>query len=371
MSGNNLQERIIYKVVNSFFAVPEKQLPAEFDPGNILIVRQHNQFGDMLAGVSLFRGIKEKYPGCKITLLAGPQNFYGVEKNKFIDRLFVFRKKMLWNPLYLKKLSNVLRDNYDLVIVPVTVSVSFTSNLISRFSDAEYRIGPSSLNGVKNKSAFLFNVRENIDWKLQPDSNVAERILDIVRRLGISPSTYKSEITFDAEDVRKAGDFIRSLDLPPGKLLIGLHVGAGKDQNRWSLKKYVELIDMLDSSYNATFYFTGSSTDKEEINFMKKNLLVNAGYFLNRKITEVAALVSFSDLFISNDTGIMHAAGTTDTPQLSIFGPTNPYNWAPIGGNKYFIRKSELIDDITTNDVFDMCKVIIGRTAARVKRESV
>ena len=68
-----------------------------------------------------------------------------------------------------------------------------------------------------------------------------------------------------------------------------------------------------------------------------------------------------SDLFISNDTGIMHVAGTTETPQISIFGPTNPFNWAPIGINKYFIRKSELIDDVSVEDVYHLCEMILSK----------
>src|SRR5690606_25016899 len=83
--------------------------------------------------------------------------------------------------------------------------------------------------------------------------------------------------------------------------------------------------------------------------------------FVNRTIPEVAALISRSDLFISNDTGIMHVAGTTETPQISIFGPTNPFNWAPIGKNKFFIRRSELIDDVSVQDVFDLCKILLTR----------
>jgi heptosyltransferase-2 len=56
----------------------------------------------------------------------------------------------------------------------------------------------------------------------------------------------------------------------------------------------------------------------------------------------------------------MHVAGTTNTPQISIFGPTNPLNWAPIGENKYYIRKSDLIDDVLLEDVYGLCKSILG-----------
>ena len=108
-------------------------------------------------------------------------------------------------------------------------------------------------------------------------------------------------------------------------------------------------------------YLTGSSSDNEEINYVIKNVPFKLGCFLNKSIPEVAALISKSTLFISNDTGIMHVAGTTNTSQISIFGPTNPLNWAPIGENKHYIRKSDLIDDIMLEDVYELCRSILDR----------
>jgi hypothetical protein len=32
---------------------------------------------------------------------------------------------------------------------------------------------------------------------------------------------------------------------------------------------------------------------------------------------------------------------------------------APIGMNKYFIRKSELIDDVSVEDVYRLCEIIL------------
>ena len=54
-------------------------------------------------------------------------------------------------------------------------------------------------------------------------------------------------------------------------------------------------------------------------------------------------------------------AGSTNTPQISIFGPTNPFNWAPIGENKYFVRKSELIDD-----VFSLCNILLAKSRKEI-----
>jgi heptosyltransferase-2 len=245
--------------------------------------------------------------------------------------------------------------------VPVTVSISFTSNLLCRLSNSKIRIGPKSLDGRPNESAYLFDKLVDIDWRKYPDSNVADRILDIVRPFGINTNNFNSEINFDESDVKSASEFLASISSNSEDTVIGFHCGAGKKQNRWSLLKYVELIKLLDQDYKPKMYLTGSDSDHEEISYLKNHLPIKLGLFINKSIPEVAALISKSNLFISNDTGIMHVAGTTSTPQISIFGPTNPLNWAPIGENKYYIRKSDLIDDVILEDVFYLCKNILMR----------
>lgn len=345
----------------SFGLVPEGSI--QRTPKNFIIIRQHNQLGDLLAGVSLFRAIKETYPQSNITLIVSPANYSGIIKNKFVDSIFVFDKKKIYNPLYFARFIKLLRKRYDVAIVPVVVSISFTSNLLARIANAKVRIGAEKLNGKTNDSSYFFDRRVVLDWRKHPDSNVSERSLDIVRPFGINTNNFKSEISFDAHDEKAAEEFLISLGCN-NEALIGLHVGAGKAQNMWSLNKYAELIKRLNEKYKAKFYLTGSRTDKEVIAFISKRLNFSVGYFLNRQIPEVAALISKSDLFISNDTGIMHVAGATNTPQISIFGPTNPFNWAPIGENKYFIRKSELIDDVEVEDVFKMCQLILSARTA-------
>jgi heptosyltransferase-2 len=361
MAKDSIFSSTIYAAFRLMFGVKENHSTKLNSPKKFLIVRQHNQLGDLLAGVSLFRAIKETYTDSHITLILSPVNYPGLIKNRFIDRMFVFDKKKLFSPAYLSQLWKLLRENYDLAIVPVVVSISFTSNLIARLSKSKTRIGPASLNGDKNKSDYFFDRRVHLDWKKEPDSHVAERILDLVRPFGINTENYRAEINFDSVDSSVADKFIESSFKTKKKFLAGLHIGAGKFNNRWPVKNFAGLIKKLNENYSANFYLTGSQADEEAIEFIKNNSDVALGFFLNKPIAQVAALISKSDLFISNDTGIMHVAGTTDTPQVSIFGPTNPFNWAPIGPDKHFIRKSELIDDVTVNDVYQLCDVLLKK----------
>jgi len=359
MAGKSFTSTFLLSILKKYFSLKENPSKELGDVSKILVIRQHNQLGDLLAGVSIFRALKERYPNAHLTLIASKDNYQGAVKNKFIDRLYVFHKTKMFNLFKLYSFIHFLRESYDLVIVPVTVSISYTSNLMARISKSKIRIGPNSLDGNINESSFFFDRRVDVDWRKYPDCNVAEQILEIARPFGIDTKDFRSEISFDQSDISAAKEFLLNNAATQNSKLIGLHVGAGKIPNRWSLNKFVELIRVLNNKYDCSFFLTGSDADKEALDYVTKNLKIVLNKYINRPIPKVAALISLTNLFITNDTGIMHVAGATDTPQISLFGPTNPFNWAPCGKNKIFIRKSDLIDDISVDDVLKVCKSLL------------
>ncbi|MGD8781851.1 MAG: glycosyltransferase family 9 protein [Ignavibacteria bacterium] len=359
MPGPTLFSRFFSYITKLFFNTKEKEYKNTVPPKSILIVRQHNQFGDMLASVSLFRAIKDTYPKSHLTVIVSPDNYYAITKNKYVDEYHIYDKRKIYKRRYFAEFWRVIRKGYDLAIVPATVSISFTSCLIARLSKSEYKIGPASLNGRQNLYSFFFHKKVNLDWRKYPDAHVSDFIQDIIRPLGIFTKNFASEITYDKVDKDNVKIFLKENNVNKESLLIGLHIGAGKPRNRWSMQKFCDLIDRLKDYSPTKVYITGSDSDKNEISFIKEKFPGEILYFLNRSIPELAALISISDLFITNDTGIMHVAGATHTPLVTIFGPTNPFNWAPIGQNKYFIRKSELIDDVEVDDVFKLCEKLL------------
>ncbi|MBN1638657.1 MAG: glycosyltransferase family 9 protein [Ignavibacteriales bacterium] len=370
MRRKNILSLLVLKFFKLFFRVKENPSKDIGNPKEILIVRQHNQFGDLLASTSMFLAIKEKFPECNITIIVSPQNCNAIGKNVLIKEKFVFNKKKLFNLNYLTKLLKTLRKGYDISIVPVTISISFTSNLLSRLSKAKIRIGPKSLNGKINDSAFFFDRRIDMNWDKNPKRYVADYGLDILRPFGIDIKNYQIVITTDEEDNIESQKFIEEIRFEKGEILIGLHVGAGKIQNRWDTGKFSSLIILLKGKYKVKFYFTGTDADFEQIQDINNKLNFHIPSFLNKNISETASIISKSHLFITNDTGIMHVAGSTDTPQISLFGPTNPEQWSPIGKKKYFLKVSENINSISIEEVFGKCKNILEKEAFEKTRLS-
>ncbi len=366
MAVKNSFSKILLSIIKLFFSVKEILSDNLGEIKSVLIVRQHNQLGDVLAGISFVRAIREKYPNAEINFVLSPQNYKALVGNKNINSFFVFDKKKIFNISYLLSFIKYIRKGYDCCFVPVTVSISFTSNFIARISKSKTRVGANSLNGEINSSNFLFDRRIDLDWRKHPDSHYADRILDLIRPFGLDTKNFKTEIFFNQVHQREAEKFISSiktnskenLEKNTETKMIGIHPGAGKPQNIWNLDKVISLIKKLKSDYNYNLYIEGTDADKNELDYIKAQL-VEIPEFRNKSIHETAALIELSDLFITTDTGTMHIAGSTKTSVISLFGPTNPYNWAPIGENKYFIRKSDLIDDIEVEDVIKLVKKIL------------
>ncbi len=343
--------RAFYRLL---FSPPAYDPDQEKQPAKILIIRQHNQLGDLLASTSLFRAIKAKYPESNITLVVSPANKDAVAKNKYIDRVVVFNKgKHIW-PVEFFRFLSVLREGYDWVLVPVTVSISFTSNLMAGIANAKLKVGPKYLDGKYNEADLFFNKKVVLDWRNHPDMHIADRILDIVKPIGIEPAGYSPEVSFDPVDEAFADQFLNHFEELRTRPVIGLHTGAGKLPNRWYYGNFVSLIRKLREKHDACIYLTGSTADLAIIDQIREELPFTVLTCIDRSIPEVAAVIARSDLFITNDTGIMHVAGSTATPQISLFGPTNPFVWAPMGANKVFLQRSDIIDNIT---VAEVCEV--------------
>lgn len=357
---------MIKKLLNCFFKLlfkkkEIKNRTIDFEIKKVLIIRQHNQFGDMLASVSLFRAFKEFNHKIEISVLASPQNFYAVTSNKYIDNLFIFDKSKFINPYYLVNIYKFLRKNYDIVVVPATVSMSFTSNLIARLSNSKIRVGPKSLDGIINESAYFFDRRIDLDWRLNPDSHVSDFLLDIIRPFGITTNNYKSQISWTVKEEQYSNELIAKLKTDKNKLIFGFHIGAGKPQNRWNLDNFILLIEKLKKKYDFEILVTGSKSDKEEIDYFKNKINCKVNYIIDKTIPQLAAIIDKCNIFVTNDTGVMHVAGVTKVDQISLFGPTNPYNWAPIGCNKIFLKKSIIISEISVDDVYQTIEKLLEK----------
>ncbi len=366
----NLLKKILK---TDLIAIVDKSDKLKIDLGDvkkILVIRQHNQLGDMLCAVPLLRALRQRFPSAKITLITSPVNYEVMKDNPYIDEVLNFNKvEFLKSPRKFFDFIKKIKSDFDIAIVPSTVSISTTSNLLAYISKAKTRIGPKSIDGKENPTSFLFNYQVILDWRNEQMKHQTERNLDIVRPFGIDTEDLSYVIPSFDGDRKFAREFLKERE--KFNFVIGYHPGAGKVPNRWDALKFAELAIKLAEKFNALTLITAGPMDDEPVKKMIDEIEGKLKYLVlkNEKISRIVAVIESIDLFITNDTGIMHVAGATQTPVISLFGPTNPYQWSPLNRDKFFIwSRTGNINDITVEQVYNLAKEILLKKTSIPKK---
>lgn len=314
----------------------------------------------MLCVVPLLRALREKYPDVYLVLMTSPVNHEVIVNSRYINKVINYDKREFlgrgfagWKNLlaYVKKLRD---EQFELAIVPSTVSTSFTSDLFAFLSGAPVRIGVSSLNDVENPSGFFFNAPIPLNWMATPHRHQTLRNLDVAELLGLSVSKLHLEITLDSNEQTIANQ-LKFSRLEQEKKVIVYHPGAGKTANRWDAKRFAFVANTLAQELNVSTAITWGPMDDEPVSEMIQLLSVPYTLIKGKTIREVATILSTVALVISNDTGIMHVAAAVGIPVLSLFGPTDAEQWAPIGvKNRYIQGTDRNINNISADEVL-MC----------------
>jgi ADP-heptose:LPS heptosyltransferase len=334
---------------------------------NVLIVRQHNQLGDMLCSVMLFAAIRKKFPDAKITLVASPINYEILfsEINPYIDDVLVYDKSTFLHLLRFFK--NLRNKNFDIGIVPSTVSVSRTSHFINYFSGAKIRVGVKRINDKYNKVEFLLNIKSSFDWDVRK-LHQTDRNLEIGKQIGCSLTPEEKKkviIKLSKEELSFAENFIKSNFSNNSKKIIAFHPGAGKKPNRWGEKNFVNLIEKLYNKFNCYILITSGSIDKEITDKIKNELTakkINCTILEDTPIRKVGAVILKTNLYITNDTGTMHVASFVNSKVIGLFGPTNGYEWGPLNENGAYIQsRTPNINDITVKEVFEKAGELLNK----------
>ncbi|MCB2205445.1 glycosyltransferase family 9 protein [bacterium] len=368
-------KRLLFGFVRLFVHVRKVTTVPRNSVKNILVVRQHNQLGDMLCAVPLFRALRTTYPNAHIALLARPLNSEILRGAPFLDEIIVYDKnKFIRSPFQVWRFGRALRRRkFDLAITPATVSMSVTSDVLTFFSRADRRIGPGSLNGKSNLTAYYYNVKVDLDWRRDPTRHQTQRNLDIASILVLDPVSPELEIGLSEEEIAQGKETI--MQKSGGRdIVIGFHPGAAKIPNRWDALRFAEIANRCAEIYGAFIVITAGPDDDAPLHEMTLNMPNACLIMQNEPIRDVAAVISNCDVYVTNDTGMMHVSAGVGTPTLSLFGPTDPLQWAPLGdAHRFILGRNGSVDTIPIEKVWkvltNMLRSILSQSTTLLEDE--
>jgi heptosyltransferase-2 len=310
-----------------FFRRPARTL-AQIEamrPRRILLVRQHNQMGDMLCAVPAFRAIHERFPAARKLLITAPVNHGVMAGNPYLDEILLFDKVALRrSPVAALRFVRQLRAFApDLAFVLNSVSFSGTSAWLAVLSGARNIVGGDSVPFGWSFSRWLYNLQmpanpvvagHAIDHQLAP-----------LAAIGITTRDRSTVVCPSAEAQGQAASFHASLGQRPH---VALHPGAGKRENRWPADRFAQIAQRLRAA-NATVYLIEGPADVAATREVQTHAAEPLPVLRDVPLSVVAAALGQSDLVLVNDTGIMHVAGAMGARTLALFGPTPMAAWRP------------------------------------------
>lgn len=136
--------------------------------------------------------------------------------------------------------------------------------------------------------------------------------------------------------------------------------GILETHKRWSTKSYSKIVNYLLDFTSYDIVFLGSSIDQNTISDIIND--VNKAYSsrihdLCTKTTfdDLFKVLSFADLVVGTDNGLLHIANVFNLKIFAIFGPTNPCITGPKGDNVYFYNLN-----LTCSPCYQKDNIIVG-----------
>ena len=337
------------------------------DPGSVrslLVIRQHNQMGDMLLAVPAFRGIRKRFPDARVTLLAAEINSGVMRNNPFIDEVITWSKKRnRKNPLaFLRFIRRLREEHFDILIVLNTVSFSVTSMLLGAVSGAAWRAGSNS----RPFGTDLTSKYYHLEFPLPGEEELlamheSEHNLYPLRAIGIEENDLSSVLVPFEWEERECGEFTAAA-FGDGPYAV-IHPGAGKVKNIWPPERFAEVSGVLLERHGISSVAVRGPVD--DIYFARfLDACTSPPQVIScPTVGFLGALMRDAAVSVCNDTGVAHIAGAVGARCAEVFGPTDPHRWKPVSDTVIAVKPDDgIVDSVTTGDVMKVIDGLLARS---------
>jgi heptosyltransferase-2 len=268
---------------------------------------RENLYDSSLDALVMFKGVKDIF-----------------ERNKNIDNVLYFdfiHEGAARSFSYLIK----LRHKYD-VTINVYPSNRREYNIFSFLIGAKKRAAVRYLRRDFRSLGFLNNLtfRENDNLhNVEENIKLAEEIIG--KASGKKPQL---EFYFNADDSNYAKEYFKRINISDEHMVVGFHPGCAIFKNhikrRWEPEKFAELGEKLIKENKAKILIFGGPDETELKNRIAEKINSTEVYVVEpENLGQTAAIMKRCNLFITNDSSLMHVASALQLNVVVIIGPTN------------------------------------------------
>ncbi len=132
-------------------------------------------------------------------------------------------------------------------------------------------------------------------------------------------------------DAKRGRELLREFNVRLSGNLVILHPGSGGLHKCWYVENFLAVAEKLISRGFEVVFLLGPAEQERFSRSVLGNLKKTAKCLTDLSLTQVLWVLSCTDGFIGNDSGITHLAAGLGIKTAAVFGPTNPTVYRPIG----------------------------------------
>jgi len=332
-----------------------------------ILIRSTNWIGDAVMTTPAVHSIRKNFPDAVITMLCVPWVADVFRMSPDVDKLFIYDKKHLYQgkvkgPLKLAK--DLKPFSFDMAFL---LQNSFEAALITKMAGIPVRVGYK-----RDGRGILLTHGVKISAETRKKHHV-HYYQDMLAGLGLSPGGNALRLPLLESIEAGAKGFVDCLkhqnpisaadlslikhceglpelqsmnsnrvDVP----VIGFNPGAAfGPAKRWPVEKFSRLAQLICDNYGDSgciILVFGTDADTEAAATIRKATDRTVYHVLDMtgktSLKQAMALIKCCDVFVTNDSGLMHVAAALETPLIAIFGSTNPITTGPVGPNSRVIQ---------------------------------
>jgi heptosyltransferase-2 len=152
-------------------------------------------------------------------------------------------------------------------------------------------------------------------------------LLEPLQALALYDAGRVPELNLSAAWRAKGSECLRKMGLQGRP--VAVHPGSGSPAKNWPVQRFAEIIRRLRRHGESVVLVLGEA-DRVQADYFAE-AMPELPKWQGLTLTELAAALSASRLFLGNDSGITHMAAALGLPVVALFGPSNPDTWAPRG----------------------------------------
>ncbi|HXL24208.1 MAG TPA: glycosyltransferase family 9 protein [Chthoniobacterales bacterium] len=286
---------------------------------NILLI-QLKRIGDLILTTPAIAAVREKSPDAHLTLVISSEGKALAPAITGVNKLLVMPRGFAG----LGTIAAIARGKFD-------YCVDFTRNdrsaLLVLLSRAKKRIVSFR---IKVRSRFRTRFYNEFVEHRMRDMHMIDYHLALLEPLGISNVSRAVRLELPKRARETADELLSAHNIR--RDFIVFHPGSARPEKFWNAQRWADVMNHAADDHDVDLVLTGGSWPLEQTHISDiKSKVQRRIVDLSSKtdLLTLAALVGKARLLITVDSAPMHLASASHTPQVILFGPTNPFHWRP------------------------------------------